>query len=186
MELSAGSTELETGLVIRAQRGDREAFCELVRCYRARVIDVIYRMCADPVLAEDAAQDAFVSAWQHLASFKPGTSFRSWLYRIAVNAALDLLRREKPAAALEEIRVAAGGERIEASIERQETAARVRAAVMALPAASRAVLILREYHDLSYREIAAALDLPLGTVMSRLSYARKLLMETLCPDQEEK
>ncbi len=176
----------ETRLVTQAQRGDKDAFCELVCRYREAVIDVVYRMCGDPALAEDAAQVAFVRAWQKLAGFRAGTSFRNWLYRIAVNAALDFLRREKPGPDIETLELAASGERVEARIEQQERAHMVRAAVLALPDASRAVLVLKEYHDLSYQEIAETLEIPIGTVMSRLSYARKRLSELLCPCLEEK
>ncbi len=176
----------ETRLVTQAQKGDRDAFCELVCRYRTAVVDVVYRMCGDDALAEDAAQVAFLRAWQKLDSFRPGTSFRSWLYRIAVNAALDFLRREKPGPDLETLDLAAPGERIEARIEQQERAQQVRRAVLALPDASRAVLVLKEYHDLSYHEIAETLEIPIGTVMSRLSYARKRLSELLCLSMEER
>lgn len=175
----------EARLVSQAQCGDREAFSELVRRYRLRVIDVVYRMCGDAALAEDAAQLAFIRAWQHLAAFQPRATFRSWLYRIAVNAALDAIRKEKPGDNIEKMELAAPGERMEARVEQQERAQWVRKAILALPEAARVVLVLREYQALSYREIADALDIPLGTVMSRLSYARTRLEETLRPLLEE-
>jgi len=98
MNLVAEAIETpESVLVACASHGDREAFSELVYRYRAGVINVVYRLCGDADLAEDAAQTAFVRAWQHLAGYQTRSSFRNWLYRIAVNAALDLLRRQKPA-----------------------------------------------------------------------------------------
>lgn len=177
------STANENELVSRAQQGDREAFAEIVRRNRAGMINVVYRMCGDAHLAEDAAQIAFMRAWQNLKSYKPRATLRSWLYRIAVNAALDMLRKEKPQAALEAAERGRApsivDEGLEKLVEEQELRQRVQQAVLALPEASRAVLVLREYEGLSYKEIAQSLDIPLGTVMSRLSYARKCLSEAL-------
>lgn len=176
---SEGWNEAESGIINRAKKGDREAFGELVCHYRMGVINVVYRMCGDLGLSEDAAQDAFIKAWQHLAEFRTGTSFRNWLYRIAVNAAIDLLRKEKPAADLENLPGLASESRVETQAEQQERIEMVRRAVLALPQASRAVLILREYEGLSYQEISETLDIPTGTVMSRLNYARRKLFEQL-------
>ena len=86
----------EPEIIKKAQKGDKEAFCHLVLSYRVAVINVVYRMCANAHTAEDAAQIAFLRAWQHLPEYRHQTSFRSWLFRIAINAALDMFRREKP------------------------------------------------------------------------------------------
>ena len=83
-------------LIAQAQAGDRNAYGELVSRHYDDVIRVVYRMCGDALIAEDAAQEAFMRAWVSLPGFQPRAPFRSWLYRIAVNAALDTLRR-KPA-----------------------------------------------------------------------------------------
>ena len=174
--------EIEHNLVTRAQQGDREAFSELVRCHREGVINVVYRMCGDAGLAEDAAQEAFIRAWQHLASYQPRSPFRNWVYRIAANVALDALRalrREKETVDVDAVPVAAPGPGPEAALIEKERAERVRQAVLALPPASRAVLVLREYEGLSYQEIAYTLDIPMGTVMSRLNYARSRIRESL-------
>ena len=168
-------------LIEQAQKGDREAFSELVCRHRIGVITVVYRMVGDADLAEDAAQVAFIRAWEHLPRFTLRTTFKSWLYRIAVNAAIDSLRREKPSQALDDLQLASPDEKAETALERQEHIRQVRAAVLSLPEACRAVLILREYEELSYQEIAETLEIPNGTVMSRLAYARKLLMERLNP-----
>ncbi|HEY9089922.1 MAG TPA: sigma-70 family RNA polymerase sigma factor [Anaerolineaceae bacterium] len=176
MELDA---TVEMGMVEQAQRGDREAFCALVDQYRERVIDVVYRMCGDPALAEDAAQITFLRAWQNLPRYQPRAAFRSWLYRIAVNAALDMLRRERPTAPVDALELPSADPQPEAAYEEQERARLVRRAVLALPESSRAALVLREYHGLSYKEIAEALDISMGTVMSRLNYARTKLLESL-------
>ena len=171
----------ETELVTRAQNGDRNAFSELVRTHAQGVLNVIYRMCGDMQIAEDAAQETFIQAWLRLSSYRPRTSLRNWLYRIAVNLAIDMLRKEKRILpdAVEDLSLTdsePGPEALAASSERMEM---VQKAVLALPNASRAVLVLREYEGFSYQEIADALDIPVGTVMSRLNYARKLLRERL-------
>jgi RNA polymerase sigma-70 factor, ECF subfamily len=173
----------ETQLLTRAQNGDRNAFSELVRLHAQGVLNVIYRMCGDAQLAEDAAQETFIRAWQNLSSHRPGTSLRNWLYRIAVNAATDMLRKEKRILpdAIEDLHLADGAPGLEALVSQQERTALVQAAILSLPDASRAVLVLREYEGLSYQEISSTLDIPLGTVMSRLSYARNLLKEKLEP-----
>jgi RNA polymerase sigma-70 factor (ECF subfamily) len=138
-------------------------------------------MCGDVELAEDAAQDAFIQAWLNLSTFRPGTSLRNWLYRIAVNAALDVLRREpkKPSAEVESLLMTDPLAGPEAAFLQKERTILVQQAILSLTEASRAVLILREYGGLSYQEIASTLDVPLGTVMSRLNYARDRLKELL-------
>ena len=171
----------EKELVARAQAGDRNAFSELVRAHARGVQHVVYRMCGDMHIAEDASQEAFIQAWLRLPSYRPETSLRSWLYRIAINTAIDMLRKEKHLHpyALDELALADSGLGPEAMATSAERAHTIQAAVLALPEASRAVLVLREYEGLSYRQIAEALDIPSGTVMSRLNYARKLLKEKL-------
>jgi len=176
--------EIEHNLITRAQQGDREAFSELVRCHREGVINVVYRICGDAGLAEDAAQEAFIRAWQHLASYQPRSPFRNWVYRIAANVALDVLRREKETVDVDAVPVVAPGPGPEAALIKKERAERVRQAVLALPPASRAVLVLREYEGLSYQEIAYTLDIPMGTVMSRLNYARNRIRESLAASLE--
>ncbi len=175
----------ELDLVNRAKDGDSGAFGDLVRLHRRGVVNVVYRMCGDAVLAEDAAQEAFVRAWQRIDRYEPRAPFRSWLYRIASNAALDALRRQRETVDIDGLRLASTGAGPE---ERAESADRenvVRQAVLALPPASRAVLVLREYEQLSYREIADALSIPMGTVMSRLNYARNRLRRALAPYLEQ-
>jgi RNA polymerase sigma-70 factor (ECF subfamily) len=171
----------ETELVTRAQAGDRNAFNELVRSHAQGVMNVVYRMCGDMHIAEDASQETFIRAWLQLPSYRPKSSLRSWLYRIAVNTAIDMLRKEKRILpqAVEDLVLADAGPGPEAVVAGSERAQLVKEAVLALPDASRAVLVLREYEGLSYRQIADALDIPVGTVMSRLSYARSLLKEKL-------
>jgi len=171
----------ETELVTRAQNGERNAFSELVCIHAQGVLNVIYRMCGDTQVAEDAAQETFIQAWLHLSSYRPQTSLRNWLYRIAVNAATDILRKEKRILpnALEDLQLNDPQPGPEALYSEGEQARVIQKAVLSLPHACRAVLVLREYEGLSYHEIADALGIPVGTVMSRLNYARKLLKDKL-------
>ena len=171
----------ETELITRAKNGERSAFSELVCIHVQGVRNVIYRLYGDAQIAEDAAQETFIRAWLHLASYRPQTSLRNWLYRIAVNTATDMLRKEKRILpnALEDLPLSDPQPGPEALFSQEERAALVQKAVLSLPDACRAVLVLREYEELSYHEIADALEIPVGTVMSRLNYARKLLKDKL-------
>jgi len=171
----------EIELVTRAQSGDRNAFSELVRTHAQGVLNVIYRMCGDMQIAEDAAQETFIQAWLRLQSYRPHASLRNWLYRIAVNTAIDMLRKEKRIlpSAIEDLNLTDSGPGPETLVANSERTEMVQEAILALPDASRAVLVLREFEGLSYQEIAESIDIPVGTVMSRLNYARKLLREKL-------
>ena len=171
----------ESELIAHAQRGDRNAFGELVCIHSQGVRNVIYRMCGDVQVAEEAAQETFMQAWLHLSSYRPGTSLRNWLYRIAFNAAMDILRKEKRIVpnAIEDLPLTDSHPGPESAFSRSERTAVIQNAILSLPDASRAVLVLREYEEMSYHEIADTLDIPVGTVMSRLSYARKILKQKL-------
>jgi RNA polymerase sigma-70 factor (ECF subfamily) len=174
-------TVTERDLVIQAQQGDRNAFGELVRRHYQGVVGVVYRMCGDTSLAEDATQEAFIRAWVNLPSFQPSAPLRNWLYRIAINAALDVLRK-KPEESLEENQVTMIADQAaspETALIEKERMTLVQQAMKSLPEASRSVLVLREYGELSYQEIAKVLEIPVGTVMSRLNYARTRLREIL-------
>ena len=173
-------------LISEAQSGNREAFGELVRRYRAGVINIVYRMCGDAHLAEDMAQEAFLRAWQNLASYQPKAPFRNWVYRIATNATLDVFRKEKEMLDIDELSIASPSVGPETAQARAELGSRIKQAILSLPPASRVVLVLREYESLSYREIAETLEIPLGTVMSRLNFARTKLRLILAPYMEER
>jgi RNA polymerase sigma-70 factor (ECF subfamily) len=179
--VQAGSGETE--LIANAQHGDRNAFSELVRIHARGVFNVVYRMGGDALIAEDAAQETFLRAWQHLPSYRPGTSLRNWLYRIAFNAGMDMLRKERRIApeAIEDLPLSDGRPGPESLVAENERTSLVQRAILSLPDASRAVLVLREYEGLSYQEISSTLDIPVGTVMSRLNYARNLLKSKLQP-----
>ena len=175
------TAETETALVDQAQRGDRNAFGELVRRHYPGVVQVVYRLCGDTGLAEDMTQEAFLRAWLNLPSFRPQSSLRNWLYRIAVNAALDVLRRRKEET-LEDEEVQMVPDQAmspESALIEKERVALLQQAMRSLPEAARSVLVLREYGGLSYQEISTVLEVPVGTVMSRLNYARNRLREIL-------
>jgi RNA polymerase sigma-70 factor (ECF subfamily) len=175
------TADAEAGLIEMAQLGDRNAFGELVRLNYTGVVKVVYRLCGDAGLAEDMAQETFLRAWINLPSFHPQSSLRNWLYRIAVNATLDVLRR-RPEETLEDEEAqmladhTAGPETV---LIEKERVAQLQQAMQSLPEAARSVLVLREYGGLTYQEIASVLEVPIGTVMSRLNYARNRLRELL-------
>lgn len=175
----------ERDLIARAQSGDRQAFGELVCRHQASLVRMIYHFCGDARLAEDAAQEAFVRAWQNLNHYKPGHAFKSWLYRIGANAALDSLRRERPQANLEELSLPDPQAAPEQIVEAGQRARLVRQAIGRLSPALRMVLVLREYQEFSYQEIADVLEIPTGTVMSRLNNARSQLRQELLVLLEE-
>jgi RNA polymerase sigma-70 factor (ECF subfamily) len=175
------TADTETSLIEQAQNGDRNAFGELVRRHYQGVVLVVYRMCGDTGLAEDAAQEAFIQAWVNLPSYRPQACLRNWLYRIAVNAALDVLRH-KPEEKLEDEDTLMAPDQApgpEMALIEKERVALLQWAMRSLPEAARSVLVLREYGGLSYQEMAGVLDVPVGTVMSRLNYARNRLREIL-------
>lgn len=183
--LTAIHEETETQIIVRAKQGDIGAFEELIMRYRSQVSDLVFRMYGDENLAEDAAQTAFIQAWRNLPRFEVRSSFRSWIFRIALNAAVDFLRRQKHQVDIDAVLDLSLEENLEEKIAEREIRMEIQQAVAELPDASRSVLILKEYQGLKYQEIAEALDIPMGTVMSRLSYARKALSGKLAVYLEE-
>ena len=181
LQVSGTGAETEAKLIEKARNGDRNAYGELVRYHYPGVVNVVYRMCGSADLAQDAAQETFIEAWLHLNTFRPATSLRNWLYRIAVNAALDVLRRDRKTAGtdFETLVIADPQAGPEAALLQKERALAVQQAIHSLTEAGRAVLVLREYGGLSYEEISTTLQIPLGTVMSRLNYARNQLKQIL-------
>jgi RNA polymerase sigma-70 factor (ECF subfamily) len=127
------------------------------------------------------AQETFLRAWSNLDSFRPTASLKNWLYRIAVNATLDVLRRKSEAPMEDEViqMVMDPAPGPESALMAKESSERLQRLVGSLPEATRSVLVLREYGELSYHEIATVLDIPVGTVMSRLNYARTRLRDLL-------
>jgi RNA polymerase sigma factor (sigma-70 family) len=180
----------ERRLVEVAQRGEVESFNGLVRLYEGRVYNLCYRMLGDADSAADAAQDAFLSAFRNLRSFRGG-SFRSWMLRIATNTCYDALRARKrrPSVSLDletqdeedsaPLQIADTAESPDDFALRRELAAAIQDGLTALPDEQRIVLILSDIQGLAYEEIAQITNSNLGTVKSRLSRGRARLREVL-------
>ena len=168
-----------------ARNGDQAAFGQLVIKYQKRVYALTVRMCPTPELAEEAAQETFLSAWQGLPFFRGDSAFSTWLYRLASNACVDLLRKEGrhqgPSLDDEAVSAEVPDTRPtpEAAAEQKELRAQIEAGLRTLSPEHREVLILREIQQLSYDEIADALSLDLGTVKSRISRGRRQLRNFL-------
>ena len=164
----------------RAQRGDERAWRELIERYQQPVHSLIWRMFAGRARhrVEDLTQETFVRVLRGLPGFDPAgpASLTSWILTIATRVTLNELRRPE-AAAIE--REPIGRERSDADAERRRVGAAIAAGVAELSDDHRAVFVLREYHELEYGDIAAALEIDVGTVKSRLSRARGQLREFL-------
>ena len=171
-----------------AKQGDQDAFGQLVRLYEKRVLALTVRMCKNPEDGAEAAQEAFLAAWQGLPFFRGDSSFSTWLYRLASNACVDLLRREGRHSAAagpsfndEEARIDLpdSAPTPQETAERKELRDQIEAALAQLSPEYRQVLILREIHQRSYDEISDILSLDVGTVKSRISRGRKNLRKIL-------
>src|SRR3954451_24644387 len=196
MDPEATSAEGEVSdldLVKQAQTGDTEAFEQLVGRYRTRVFGMIYNMVHNEQDAWDLAQDSFVKAWKSIARFRGQSSFYTWVYRIVMNVTIDWLRKKQirggtgefdDAVQLKEIdpasRTAPHGDQLpHQRMEQSEIRQRIELAIAQLSPEHRAVILLKEMEDMQYHEIAESLGCSIGTVMSRLFYARKKLQNLL-------
>ena len=175
----------EHNLIQAARNGDQAAFGELVQQYQKRVFALAVRMCPTPELAEEAAQEAFLAAWQGLPFFRGDSAFATWLYRLTSNACVDLLRKENrhQGPSLDDETVSAEvpdpTPTPEKAVEQKELRGQIEAGLQTLSPEHRGVLILREIQQLSYDEIADVLSLDLGTVKSRINRGRRQLREFL-------
>ena len=186
--------ELEEKLVINAQQGDQKAFQELVVRYQRRVFNICYGIVKNADEAQDLTQETFIRVHKNLHRFEGNASFYTWLFRITKNIGIDHLRKAK--------RRAAGSfdEMIETNTDgaidtnamptplginpskvagRRELLEQMQKALESLSDSHREIIVLREIEDLSYQEIADALDISIGTVMSRLHHARKNMQRAL-------
>jgi len=166
-------------LILRARRGDRDAFGELVTRYQTGVFNVCYRMTDERREAEDLTQETFLRVYSRLDMFDLEREFGPWVRRAAANLCLNHLESQKVTAQFNEERDAGESLQPESAIELRERSEQIRAALMSLPANYRAVVELRHYQELSYDEIANELNIPLSDVKSHLFRARKLLAEKL-------
>ena len=179
----------EKELIRRCRQGDEAAFEALIRLHEKQVYTLCRRMCRDENDALEAAQDTFLAVWRGIGSFRADAAFSTWLYRLASNACLDLLRREKRhagAASLDDpdapLDPPDPSPQPEEAAERAETRRMVREGLLSLPEHYRQALILREMEQLSYAEIAQIAQLDVGTVKSRIYRARRKLCEFLAGD----
>jgi RNA polymerase sigma-70 factor, ECF subfamily len=180
-------------LVTRSQAGDTEAFDELVTRYRKRVFGMIYNMVHSEQDAWDLAQDSFLKAWKSIKRFRGRSSFYTWIYRIVINVTIDWLRKKQVKGGGSEFDDAIQLKEVEPAsktvpksealphemIERSEIRARIDQAIAQLSPEQRAVILMKEIEEMQYHEIAEALGCSIGTVMSRLFYARKKLQNLL-------
>jgi len=175
--------ETESQLIAEAKAGNKEAFSKLVEKYQKPVFSVCYRMLGTPTAAEDAAQEAFIRAYQALDRYDPERSFATWILSIASNYSIDQLRKKKvtilsmdsdkhawlappdPGPSPEKVALV------------KEKNALVQAILADLAETDRAAVVLQYWHDYSYEEIAETLDLSSSAVKSRLFRARKLMAE---------
>ena len=169
-----------------AAGGDEAAFEELVRLHEKKVYNLAFRMCGNPEDAADAAQEAFLAAWKGLPNVRGEAGFSTWLYRLTSNAAIDRLRRtrrQREEASLDDEALRLDAVDSAPSPQARAEGAELREAVLSglaqLSDDHRQALTLRELQELSYEEIAAVLEIDLGTVKSRISRARSALRKIL-------
>lgn len=184
-------------LVARTLRGEQVAFESLVEKYQSRLFGLARQYTRSTVEVEDLVQDTFLKAYSKLETYRAESSFSTWLMRIAVNSSLDLRKRfsRSPVTSVEDPEELLGAETTgpraggfpapDEGLTRAELAAVTEQALSQLPDAFRTVLVLREFEELSYVEIAEMLEISIGTVESRLFRARARFRDALCEIQPE-
>jgi RNA polymerase sigma-70 factor (ECF subfamily) len=186
----------DAALVRAAQKDDLGAFEELVARHRDKIFARAFSMMRNEEDAIDLSQEAWVKGWQRLKQFQGDSSFTTWMTRICINLCLDQIRKQKRqrAESIEELDEDSGGvERQMPAVtinpterlERGELRQRIDAAMAKLSHEHRTVLVLAEFEEMEYREIAKAMDCSIGTVMSRLFYARRKLAAALADLRNE-
>jgi len=177
--------ETETALIQRCQAGEKEAFAPLVRKYAGRAAGTAAVLLGCPHDAQDASQEAFVRAWRNIRRFQTGRAFYPWYAAILRNICRSRLRRRsrRKTVALADGHAspASDGDPVLLA-EQDERRQRVYEALMTLKPAFREILVMKHFNDMAYKEMAAALDIPIGTVMSRLHHARQALRRALEED----
>jgi RNA polymerase sigma-70 factor (ECF subfamily) len=190
----AKEAEEDRILIGRAQAGDRVAFRKLVERHQRRAFSIALALVRDENDARELVQDAFLRVYKGLGSFQGGSSFFTWLYRIITNLSIDLIRKPgRQIGELHEDRAELDGDqdidfpflsRVDGAdpadvVRRREIAARLQKALDALPPYHRGVIVMREIEGLSYEEMAQAMGVSKGTIMSRLFHARQKLQKAL-------
>src|SRR5579859_3526490 len=187
--VSAGPSEAE--LVRRARKGELGAYDDLVRLYQERIYATVYHMTANHEDANDLAQEAFIKGFQALKSFKGGSSFYTWLYRIAVNKTINFLKQRKNKAQLSlddldfnaehdpDLVALISDKTPRREINLAELQEKLNSAMQKLSDSHRLVVTLHDVQGLSHEEIAKIMECNIGTVRSRLFYARQQLQAYL-------
>lgn len=171
-------------------KGDKSSFAEIVEIYKDRVYQICYRMLGNPQEAEEMAQEAFIRAYINISSYKLDRKFSTWLFRIATNLCIDRIRKKKPDFYLDaEVsgtdgltlysQVAANVQLPEEEIEHMELQETIQKEILKLPEKYRSVIVLKYIEELSLKEISEILDLPIGTVKTRIHRGREALRERL-------
>ena len=185
--------EIDHQLVLRAQRGDKLAFELLVNKYERKLQRLRSRLVRDPAEVEDVTQEAFIKAYRALPTFRGESAFYTWLYRIGINTAKNYLTaqgRKGPATvdidpedaeSASENELARDSSTPEQEMMSRQVAETVNAAMEGLPEELRSAIMLREIEGMSYEEIAAIMNCPIGTVRSRIFRARETIAEQLRP-----
>jgi RNA polymerase sigma-70 factor, ECF subfamily len=190
MTINDHSSADDPTLVRAAQQGDMAAFEELVARHRDKIYARAYSMMRSEDEAIDLSQEAWVKGWQRLRQFQGESSFGTWMTRIVINVCLDALRKQKRqrTESIEEMDEESGGVERQmpvltvnpaAGLEREELRARIDGALGQLSHEHRTVLVLHEFQEMEYKEIARTMGCSIGTVMSRLFYARRKLAALL-------
>jgi len=194
-ELEYSSAE-DAALVRAAQKGDTDAFEELVARHRDKIYARAFSMMRNEDEAIDLSQEAWVKGWQRLAQFQGDSSFATWITRIVINLCLDELRKQKRrrTESIEEMDEESGGVERQMPVittnpterlERGELRQRIDRALEQMSHEHRTVLVLHEFEEMEYKEIAKAMGCSIGTVMSRLFYARRKLAALLADLKSE-
>ena len=172
--------EDEAALLRRCKEGDKAAYGTIVKRYAGQAVGAAYLLLGNYEDAREASQDAFVRAWRNIGSFDTTRPFYPWYSTLLRNLCIDRLRRRKEMRGLQSVPEpdsSANNPVLEA--ERKELCQNVRQAVLGLPVKHREVILMNHFQDMSYEQMAESLNVPIGTVMSRLYYARCALREKL-------
>lgn len=183
--VSAPLEQDDTQLVTACKNGDQDAFSLLVQRYQRRVFNLVFRLLRDYEEASEITQEAFLAAWQNIATFRGEARFSTWLYRIAYNCALRQLELRKRDKALQQALLAeqtlenTADNQTNAHINQLDSQELLQEHLSLLPNKYRNVLILRHLQDMTYEEMAEVLTMPIGTIKTHLFRARNLLKERL-------
>lgn len=173
-------------LIEKTKLGERNAFAELVELYKDKIFNYLYRLTGSREDAEDLAQETFLRAYVKIEGFDNTMRFSPWIYRIAQNAAVDMMRKRKPLVSLDDTPFSDGDGHLswqvacqdpgpEEQVHFQHLKSEIEEVIMTLPLAYRSVLLLRYTQEMSYEDLSRALDMPITTVKTRLHRAREAL-----------